>query len=185
MKRVYLISLIVLLGLGPFSARAALITDYEYVFEFVSEGESSTVTHDLSAYIPGVYQAQSGNLTLAFADDSYCFFNYGDCSGEEETVQISLGDLSEVIGSGDVGGAIWAPWLYDWSVYSLGGSALLDLNADGLLSVTVTATEGDFWWKKSILTVNTVSVPEPNTLLLLGAGLLAIGFVSRRRRARA
>ena len=65
-----------------------------------------------------------------------------------------------------------------------------DVQADGLLAVTLRAISGDLWFRDSRLTVNVdrrVSVPEPATIALLGLCLLGFGLTraAYRRPARA
>ncbi len=167
-----------LVALSPLAANAILITDTESPMVRLTSGGSTssyTVTHDLRPTIPNLYQATAGALVLAFADDS--------TSDASEWAKITLdliGFVDQTLGTIEVGGT---SWLYDWQIFGLSGNALLDLNADGLLRVTVASNGGDFWWKQSVLALDArpVSVPEPGTLLLLGSGLLAVGLVSRRR----
>jgi hypothetical protein len=66
---------------------------------------------------------------------------------------------------------------------------LLQLNASGLLTVSVSALSGDFFFDSATLTAwgNHVvpaqgEVPEPGSLLLLGAALSAATFAARRRK---
>lgn len=59
--------------------------------------------------------------------------------------------------------------------------ALAALNADGFLKITLVSLN-DFLIGVSTLTVHTSSVPEPGALSLLGAGLLGLGWMQRRRR---
>jgi hypothetical protein len=73
--------------------------------------------------------------------------------------------------------------------YSLNTSGL----DDGILWVSVTSLFGDFGVGNSLLrvefepsvssngSITSISIPEPATLSLLGAGLILIGFASRRR----
>jgi cellulose synthase/poly-beta-1,6-N-acetylglucosamine synthase-like glycosyltransferase len=60
----------------------------------------------------------------------------------------------------------------------------LQLNNQGKLNVDPFKLAGDFYFANSTLTVNTVTaaVPEPSTMLLMGSGLLGLGFASRRKK---
>lgn len=63
------------------------------------------------------------------------------------------------------------------------------LNDNGLLVVTIEVTEGCLgtaWLDHSLLygTAEHASVPEPETLMLLGIGMLGIGFIAWRKFSR-
>lgn len=59
--------------------------------------------------------------------------------------------------------------------------SLADLQADGKISIKVSSTSGSFSFADSVLTAQVTQIPEPSTLLLLGAGLAAFGWRFRRR----
>ncbi len=79
--------------------------------------------------------------------------------------------------------------------YTLTAGSLADLQADGMISVTITITSANnnnsFNFADSTLTAevtkfgevrpNQNEIPEPSILLLLGAGVAAFGWRSRRR----
>jgi hypothetical protein len=138
-------------------------------------------TFDLTAdgFVPGVDTAISG--TAYFDVTDYANLN------SREKISIDLGSISEIT-SGTVED-------YSFNFDSSGGSSdltiLADINADGLLNYTVTATKGDFFLDDAELQVEATvpggaggisgnAVPDGfSTAALLGLGLLGI-FAARQ-----
>lgn len=170
----------IIASLFSLNVLAMQIVDVNNPYVFLTEGNSHTITHDLSDDgVPGMYQVTSGNLMLGFSDGYF----FGDFAWD--MAQLSGSGLS---GTFEVGGTHL--WGYDIRTVGLGADGISSLNSNGMLEVTLTAIStpywyqgyNDFWWKTSKLTVNVeeVSVSEPATISLLGLGLICLGLFRRR-----
>lgn len=160
-------------------ANAIPLTDVVEQDVYVGMWDSYTYSHDLNddGFTPG--SALSGNLEIQFADDTNRFDGW-------EIILVAVEDFDF-----DTDGLMFLPATFS---SALGINALAQVNATGILDVSVYSLWGDFRVGRSVLTVDAevgqtdpvieqASVPEPTILALLGFGALVFGFARRARRS--
>ena len=152
-------------------AHAGLIVDTVEQNQYLSTWQSFSYTHDLNDddFILG--SAASATLSIDIMDDANDVDSGWWQIFDFELAWVTTSDL-------DLDTDWFTVQANDFSS-ELQLQALASLNADGLLDVTVTSLNGDFYVGNSVLSVIT-EVPEPGTIALVGAGLLGL-FAARRR----
>ena len=165
------------------AAFGMLVYDVQNPYEWMTEGETHTVVHDLTDDgVPDEYRVVGAVLKLGFSDGYY--------SHDEAW------DVAKLSGDGLY--AVWEVdgthyWGFDIRWAWVGGAGIDSLNTDGKLEVSITAlytpdyyyhsNYNDFWWKTSklIAKVEKVDVPEPGTLGLMVMGLMGLGIARRMK----
>lgn len=160
------------------SSYAGLITDVEEIDTKVNRWHSASWTHNLLE--PGdeafeLGSAISGNLEIEFSDD-------GDWGAEFATIIVGQIDFHD-------GDFFYIPH-QDWGG-GLGMNSMASINSTGTLDITIWSAWGDFYIGDAFLTLVTddvtgeggVDVAEPSSLVLLGLGLVGLGFCRRKNAA--
>jgi hypothetical protein len=138
------------------------------------------LTGDVSNAVEGVQQAVATipgtQYTLSFWVGN--IFDPNGIYGTTSTVDVRLGGISGALlgaftnNSTTTGTQVWQQFTATFT--ATGSSTTLDfLNADP-------ATDNSNGLDNVVLNPSATTVPEPGTLLLLGFGLIALGFIRRR-----
>jgi len=153
------------------SAQATLISDVRNIGATLSAG-SPTYTSTALTSFDLTDDGVPGSATVNWASVTFTMW---DADGKSDAVSALLaGDVlfggSNPVGFSAFGGLV-------------SGAVISSLNVSGVLSYTLSYLAGtsSVFVSQGSLVADVTSVPEPGTLLLLGSGLLAIGFRSRRR----
>lgn len=150
-------------------ANAGLIEDVIEVDQRVGHWDYLYYEHDINDQGFNLGTAESASLKIEVFDDGCSVILCLD-EALPEFLLVTVEDFDF-----DTGGITLGNFENGLEV-----EALLALNTDGLLGVTITSLSGDFFVGNSTLSVNTRSVPEPGTLALLALGVFGLGWARRR-----
>jgi len=169
-------------------ANAVTITDTVDPVDVFMNNDNSTYSYShsitgpsdstgLNGFIPVTDAISAASMTLYLYDN-------GDASADSYKIKLGLDMFSSTIKITN-GSTSSSPYSNTFDVVSY-------LQSDGLLNVTLKRQAGDFYFGKSILDVTYAPanagpspVPEPGTMILLGAGLLGLAIFGKRRMERA
>jgi hypothetical protein len=161
-----------ILGLGALAAVHAVPVSFLDVVsggEYLSNSGTSnfTFTHNI---LDNGFVSATDDITSA---DLYILLN-DDLDQASENVRIKLDNVT-VAQSMEV----------DYALYHFIVNSVM-LQTDGMLTVNLNVLSGDFYFGGSALQVDAnraPAVPEPTSMAMLGAGLVGLGLLARRRKA--
>lgn len=175
-KKIWLASAFVGILLTSTTANATLIVDTIDQEVGVGWWDSYSYTHDLTddGFIPGTTMATSGTIEIQFSDDYDWWL---ENIFPWEIILIVVDDFDF-----DTGGVLGSASSF---VNEIEVNALAQINADGMLDITIESLWGDFYVGQSVLSVyttNTSDAPAPPVLGILLIGLLSMSAAGRMRK---
>lgn len=172
-----------ILGFGALAAiHAAPITFTDIVnpsqdVRIYDGGAIYSFTHNINdnGFVSATDDIDSAGIDIRLRDDENDYWFLG---GATETVRVRLDNVTQgnafEVNSG----------IYSFNVMTQ------FLQTDGLLVVTLQARSGDFYFQDSRLDVYAnrpdapvAAVPEPTSVAMMGAGLLGLGMMFRRKKS--
>jgi len=161
-------------------AQAVTYTDSNFHGVFLSEGQSAGGQFNITpAYNPAVEQINSASVTFTFLDDvlgDLLFVNWKlSVDGEAGTVSLNGEQIASESSN--------SLWFFASLTYGVPANIVLSLSNTGLLDYTISATDGDFYFKTASLTADASARQVPDggvTLMLLGGALVGLAAFRRR-----
>lgn len=170
MKRLFAgLAFVAIMAVSSLSS-ATTWTDYSLDNKLINSSNTSythtyDITDGINGFVPGTDLALLGTLRLNFQGLGWTDFALLDI---ENVLPNTVSVLNVVLPNYLLVGAMWS------------------INDDGKLDLNLAWKRGEFTLYDSILCVtgcdNSPAVPEPGTIMLLGAGFLGLAVYTKRRR---